>query len=125
MNTCKLPTVRLKLCVVLTMMLDNEGSAKAECQAVCCVDDKEEDAQATSLKGCRLLVHYMRRVDEHITTSGEGQLSAKGVRGTNGSDGFFGKSSSTCAHSLKREQHIGRDELVHQSAGDTYARQDR
>jgi hypothetical protein len=107
------------------MMLDDEGGTKVERQAVCSVDDEEEDAQATSLSDGALLVHFMSRVDERIITAGEGRLGAKGVGGTNGCNDFLGKSSSASTDSLEGKLHICGDELVHERAGDTNARQNR
>ena len=100
-----------------TFAVINECSTKVKSQAVCAVDDEEEDREACAVPDRSFEVDVAALVDMAVVETGEDALRAEGLGGADGRDDLLGEGAAL-GDVLEGELHVLGDELVHDAAGD-------
>jgi hypothetical protein len=84
------------------MAFQNECGAEVKGECICVVDDKEENAESSSMHESCLEINGGRLVDVAVVQVRENLLSAKCLSGANGGDNLFSE-RTTLRDVLERE----------------------
>ena len=106
-----------------TFAVINERSTKVESQAVCAVDDEEEERETGTMPDRSLEVDKTALFDVGVVQIGEDVLSAERLSRTDGREDFFRKRAAF-GDVLEGKLHVLGDEPVHDTTCNSDTRQD-